>query len=156
MGRIATVYTYRYDGLGRLSEATNAEADRVYVYDKNSNLVAKHVTSGGQVVTTSYGIGAANRLLSFATTANPPGAPLPSATFTYDANGNEVGGSRAWAFNARNQATSVPGSTGGTMTQSFLGEGQAERVSEGVTTFRYNRAGLELADRCVGHDVRDA
>lgn len=88
-------------------------------------------------------MGAANRLLSFATTANPPGGPLPSASYTYDANGNEVGGSRTWAYNARNQATTAPATpSGGTLAQTFLGEGQAERVSEGATTFRYNRLGL--------------
>jgi len=101
------------------------------------------VTSGGQTVNTHYSIGAANRLMSFATTANPPGGPTPSASYTYDANGNEIGGSRTWGYNARNQATTAPATpSGGTLTQTFLGEGQAERVSEGATTFRYNRLGL--------------
>jgi len=109
------------------------------------------VLSGGQTVNTQYGIGAANRLLSFATTANPPGGPTPSASYTYDANGNEIGGSRTWAYNPRNQATTAPAtSASGTLAQTFLGEGQAERVSEGAATFRYNRLGLSSRNDASG------
>lgn len=141
-GPYGTSYTYRYDALGRLKQATAAGADTTYTYDRNSNLVAKSVVSVGQSMNTQYAIGAANRLLSFATTANPSGGPTPAASYTYDANGNELGGSRTWGYNPRNQATTAPATpSGGTLAQTFLGEGQAERASEGATTFRYSRVG---------------
>lgn len=45
-------YTYRYDALGRLSQATAAGRDTTYTYDRNSNLINETVVSGGQTVST--------------------------------------------------------------------------------------------------------
>jgi RHS repeat-associated protein len=79
---------------------------------------------------TTYAYGPANELTHAGAT-----------TYAYDADGNQTSNSagQAFAYNAKNQATSYTPLGGGPLSQNFLGEGQAERTTEGATRLQYSQ-----------------
>lgn len=128
--------TYGYDGLDRLKQAqTKTTAgtiteDYSYGYDANSNRLSETVTGTDLTRSTTYTYGAANEMTR-----------AGSATYAYDADGNQTSNSagQAFVYNTKNQATSYTPLGGGPLGQNFLGEGQAERTMEGSTRLQYSQ-----------------
>ena len=106
--------------------------DYLYGYDRNSNRTSETMTGTDVSGATTFTYGAANIIQSTS----------GGLTFTHDANGNLTGantGTAAFAYNTRNQAVSYTPFGGGPLAQNFLGEGQAERISEGATRLQYSQ-----------------
>ena len=67
-----------------------------------------------------------------------------TVTFTYDANGNEVAGSNGlgFAYNAKDQTTSVTGIFGAQLSMGYADSGQAERTSAGGSAYVNSSLGI--------------
>ncbi|HEX5506294.1 MAG TPA: hypothetical protein VFW96_27000 [Thermomicrobiales bacterium] len=114
---LGNVTTYSYDALNRLTRAQRGgtdPSDFQYAYDGAGNRTTQ--TANGTPI--SYTSNAANELTA-----------AGSTTYTYDANGNETGNSAglAFAYNAKNQTTSVTPPGGAALAMSYSGATQAAR-----------------------------
>jgi YD repeat-containing protein len=109
--------------------------------DRTGNRTKLTVT--GSTVTneaTSYTVNAADQLKSRAT-------GVSTASYDYDANGNETAGpGRTFAYNQRDQQTSVTIAGVGAYSVSFLGAGQAERYDANNIKLQFNALGLGVRD----------
>jgi len=110
--------SYNYDVLNRLTSASGSTA-YTYGYDANGNL-----TNDNGV---SQTFNAANELTASGST-----------TYNFDANGNETGNSAGLnlSYNPKNQTTAI-----GSLSMSYTGATQTERVTAGSTNFTYNVLG---------------
>jgi RHS repeat-associated protein len=127
--------TYTYDVLNRLIRAEERSSAGAllnsyeYAYDGNSNRTSQVVNG----TTTPYTHNAADQLTVGS-----------GVTYSYDANGNETGNSagRSFSFNSKDQTVSATPAGGSAIAMSYMGSGQARRVSAGSTTFQNNALGL--------------
>ena len=67
-----------------------------------------------------------------------------SATYSYDANGNQTGvsGGNTFTYNAKDQTASITPNGGSAISMGYRGPGQAERVTAGGTSYQYDATGL--------------
>ena len=117
---------YSYDALQRLTEAkaTNSGTqvdDRKYAFDGAGNILTRTING----TTSSYGYNTNNEL----TTG-------PAGTYSYDANGNQLGNSAGLklAYNAKNQTTSITPAGQSATSLTYLGAGQASLTGIGTAT----------------------
>jgi YD repeat-containing protein len=157
-----TVYGYENSDAGgtsgpdRLIRARTAAAggagalvdDFKYEYDKSGNLAKQTVQVGAataQTTTLAYDEG--NQLCwtspgTPATTAcgSPPAG---AAIYLYDSNGNLLSGAgRTYAYNAKNQTTSITPSGGSATPLKYFGQAQNELTGIGATTLQNNALGV--------------
>jgi len=128
--------TFSYDGLSRLTDATNPENGHIgYTYDSASNLATK--TDGR--FTTTYGYDSLNRVLTRTYTGTPA---TPSVSYAYDTSTNGVG-----------RLASV--TTSGVSTYTYttydpMGRPTAYSQATNSQTYTmgatYNKAGMELTE----------
>jgi RHS repeat-associated protein len=134
-GTVLRNFSYTYDALDRLTRALTTRSDGTtaddfqYTYDGAGNRLTK--THNGTTVSSTYNAG--NQLTDTA-----------GSSYSYDANGNEtaISDGRKSSYNARNQATSISLSSGGTLDMTYAGEGQKERLTAGDTAFAHNVLGV--------------
>jgi YD repeat-containing protein len=128
--------TFSYDGLSRLTDATNPENGHIgYTYDLASNLATK--TDGR--FTTTYGYDSLNRVLTRTYTGTPA---TPPVSYAYDTSTNGVG-----------RLASV--TTSGVSTYTYttydpMGRPTAYSQATNSQTYTmgatYNKAGMELTE----------
>lgn len=139
-----TTTAYGYDHLGRLilQDTTGAVSEKyTYRYDGNSARLEASDSTGAPPK--SYAYNAANQLCwvydgsSANTCSNPPAG---AKTFSYDKNGNTTASSDGYrfAYNARNQTTSITPPGGAAQAMSYLDSGQTELVDANGTGYLNN------------------
>jgi RHS repeat-associated protein len=129
---------YAYDVLDRLTEAQTKNSagavtdDRQYGYDPLGNRTTQTVNG----VTTPYFYNTANQMTAAGAT-----------TYSYDLVGNETANSAglSFAYNTKNQTTSVATGPLSSHTMAYAGDGQSERVQLDNTSFATGIQGLAVA-----------
>lgn len=139
--------TYGYDGLNRLASATSsggATNAYSYLYDQNGNRTRQTVNG----TSTYYLYNAANELCWSGAT-DPGGtyscSSLPSGgkTYGYDGNGNMLSGSSdTFAYNLKNQTSTVTPTGGSAINMTYSGVGQAQRTMAGGTSYENDLLGV--------------
>jgi YD repeat-containing protein len=165
------VTSYTYDSLDRLKTATTKNSggtttdDYSYTYDGAGNMtqrVAK--ANGGASTTTTYAYNKANELCwsITGTSANMCGnKPTGAVSYTYDANGNQLGAStgRAYTYNVFDHTVSLTPPLGGTVQNAtYLGPNQDEIVTRGSDQYANNVLGIGVkvySDGTVSYFTRD-
>jgi len=151
-----SITTYGYDTQRRLTTAVEktsggtTNASWSYGYDLDGNRTSSSSLLGGATTNTSYGYNTADQLTS---------RNSSTTGFTYDANGNETANpgspslglpTRSNTLNTRDQVTAINTVTGGTNTTipfTYVGAGNAERTSVGVTS---QAGGLSINNTLLG------
>jgi RHS repeat-associated protein len=145
----SNTYTYSYDGLSRLTQASVTSGSGTsysYSYDGNGNLSSK--TAGASTI--SFGYNAANQLcwMYAGSSSNPcASAPTGATTYTFDANGNEIGSSSgaSFSYNPKNQTTAITYGGGTVSPLVYAGTGQGFRTTAGSTTLDNGPFGVQIA-----------
>ncbi len=136
-----TTTAYAYDAVNRLVGATRARTGTdtrtawyAYGYDATGNRTSTTVGGAG----TSASFNEADEETSWNI-----GQPQPR-TYTYDANGNELGSSQGESrgYNSRNQTISIAGLNGTLTPIGYLDGGQAERTSAGGSQYLNSSLGV--------------
>ena len=145
--------TYGYDHLDRLKTArteTSASAlvdEYAYTYDAASNRLSQTKTVGaGTPAVTNHKYNQANQQC-WRAPSTPTSAcsttPTGGTGLTYDANGNVLtDGRRTFAYNARNQASSVTPVGGSASALGYLGLPQNELTDVGSDKLQNNALGI--------------
>lgn len=138
--------------------------DYRYTYDKSGNLKTEIEQVGsGSVQTTTFSYNEGNQLCWKAsgtpssTACGSP--PTGAATYTYDANGNTLtGAGRSYAYNTKNQTTSVTPSGGSATSLAYLGQSQNELTGIGASTVQNNALGVgkQTTSGTASHFIRDS
>lgn len=124
--------SYSYDALNRLTEAKTTNgvgspvSDYQYVYDGNGNRTSQTVNGS----TTTYTYNGANE--------------LTATGYSYDSNGNQTsrGDGMAFVYNAKDQTGSITPPSSSAISMTYTGQGQAQRVTAGSSTYAYSILGL--------------
>jgi RHS repeat-associated protein len=145
----SNTYTYAYDALNRLTQATvsaGSGTSYTYGYDANGNMKTR--TAGA--LTTSYAYTGGNEICWAYTGSSNAACSAPpsgSTTYTFDANGNEVANSAgaAFTYNPKDQTTGI--TYGGTTLSpiAYAGIGQSTRTTAGSTAFNNGLSGVQIA-----------
>jgi RHS repeat-associated protein len=128
-------FSYTYDALNRLTQATQKNsagtqlASDAYAYDPVGNMTSK--TVNGTTTPMSYNV------VDELTTVG-------SKTYSYDLNGNETGvtSGPSFAYNPKDQTTSITPSGGSAISMTYRGPNQTERVTAGGTSYQYDDTGI--------------
>jgi RHS repeat-associated protein len=142
-------YLYSYDSLNRLARAgitSGTGTTYIYGYDATGNMTSK--TVGG--TPTSFRYNAANELcwaVSGLTSNTCAAAPVGATTYSYDANGNEIGSSSgaAFTYNTKNQTTAITHGGVALSPLTYSGADQTLRITAGSTTFNNGPPGLQVS-----------
>jgi RHS repeat-associated protein len=138
--------TYGYDGLNRLTSATEGATTSSWVYDNDGNRTSATKT-GTSTLYSAYN--SADQLCWTSTTNATACASPPSGatTYAYDATGNQtsdqIGATTlANSFNVLNQLTStlIGGTT--TLTSTYADTSNTERLTAGATSFLNGTLGV--------------
>jgi len=151
------VTSYSYDSLNRLREASASGDDRKYTLDSAGNITSRVVNAA----TTTMAYNAANQICWASNTSSPnacASAPLGATSYTFDANGNELGSGAglSLAYNARNQTTNI--TSGGTAhLLAYLGGGQGTLTAVGSDSILNSLLGVsgQTTSGQTTYDSRD-
>lgn len=75
-----------------------------------------------------------------------------STTYSFDANGNQTGasGGLSFAYNAKDQTSSITPAGGSAISMTYRGPNQTERVTAGGNSYQYDSTGLSAATTSAG------
>jgi RHS repeat-associated protein len=145
--------TYSYDEDLRLHQVVNTGSPSntfTYNYDGDANMTS--LVNSSPSSTTSFVYDDASELCWSGTTTPP--ANCTTHNYTYDGSGNELTSpTYTFAYNEKDQTTSVTPSGGSAVSMAYANRGQAQRTSWGTRTFADGQLGLTVDKPASGSTV---